>query len=218
MKTKKTKYVALDIGNVLCHVHTQPFLHLLSETFNITTEESKEFLQKFNYSHDLGLTTLEQELKNNFQVKSHVIIDKIITCWNDSVVPNTFVLDELTALKRKYDLKIALLSNIGIEHGSLMFEKLSHNNFINDAILHFSYFVGARKPTLLYYQSFLLQYPEFAGCVYVDDLKENLTMGSQLGFKSYLFNLHDPDYKHKFEEIKNLIIKSKNPEYCDIIF
>lgn len=217
MKNKKIKYVALDIGNVLCRVDTDPFLNLLSETFNISLEEAKEFMHNFNCTHDLGITTLAQEIKKVFGVKSPAIINKIIKNWNDSIIPDMFILENLHAMKRKYDLKIALLSNIGVEHADMMMDKLSPFNLINESILHFSCFVGARKPSLLFYQSFILQHPEFTGCVYVDDLKENLIMGAQLQFKPYLFNLHDVDYRQKFDEIQNLIIKSKSPECFDIM-
>lgn len=202
------KYIALDIGNVLCHVSAQPFLEILSETFNVTIPEASRFLRRFQQIHDLGYTTMEDELKDKFNVKSPVTIQKLVQAWNDSVTPNMHILDSLNSLRDKYNLQVALLSNIGVEHADMMEEKLSHNGFFPGAIKHFSCSVGARKPSIIYYQSFLFQYPQFKGCLYVDDLKENLIASEQLGFKTYHFTLEDPNYEEKVAEIEGLVVNS----------
>lgn len=202
------KYIALDIGNVLCTVSAAPFLDTLSETFNVTIPEASRFLKRFQQIHDLGYTTMEDELKDKFNAKSPVIIKKLVQEWNDSVQPNMHILDKLNGLRDKYNLQVALLSNIGVEHAAMMEEKLAHNGFFPGSIKYFSCFVGARKPSSIYYQSFLLQYPEFKGCLYVDDLKENLHASSPFGFKTFHFTLEDPNYENKVAEIENLIVNS----------
>ena len=200
------KYIALDIGNVLCHVSTEPFLEMLSETFNVTIPEASRFLKRFQQIHDLGYTTMEDELKDHFGVKSPVTIQKLVKGWNDSVFPNLHILDRLNDMRDRHNLQVALLSNIGVKHAAMMEEKLAHNGFFPGAIKHFSCFVGARKPSMIYYQSFLTQYPQFKGCLYVDDLKENLHASTAFGFQTYHFTLEDPDYESKVQEIEELVI------------
>lgn len=202
------KFIALDIGNVLCHVAAEPFLDLLSETFNITIPEAARFLKRFQQIHDLGYTTMEDELKDKFGVKSPVVLKKLVDAWNASVTPNMHILDKLNGLRSKYNLQVALLSNIGVEHAAMMEEKLAHNGFFPDAVKHFSCFVGARKPSMIYYQSFLMQNPEFKGCLYVDDLMENLLASTQFGFQIYKFTLEDPNYEDKVSEIESLVVNS----------
>ena len=202
------KYIALDIGNVLCYVETAPFLETLSETFNVTIPEASRFLKRFQQIHDLGYTTMEDELKDKFGVKSPVTIKRLVDAWNKSVYPNTYILDRLNSMRDKHNLQVALLSNIGMEHAAMMEEKLDHDGFFPGAVKYFSCFVGARKPSLIYYQSFIIQYPQFKGCLYVDDLLENLIASTQFGFQTYHFTLEDPKYEDKVSEIEDLIVNS----------
>lgn len=201
------RFIALDIGNVLCHVGAQPFIELVSETFNTTIPEAARFLRRFQQVHDLGYTTMEDELKDHFGAKSPAIINKLVQAWNDSVKPNDQMIDRLNEMRIKHKLQVALLSNIGVEHAEMMKTKLSEGGFFPGAIKHFSCFVGARKPSSIYYQSFLLQYPEFKGCLYVDDLMENLEASRAFGFKTFHFTLEDPNYPKKILEIEKLILE-----------
>ena len=181
------KYVALDIGNVLCHVDFKKFLDDLSEALNITLDDATYFLNRSQKLHDLGLTVMRDELKDHFKIRSPVTIDKLLASWNQCVYPDLNVLNMFNSLTEKHNLQVALLSNIGNEHAILMERALSHNGFFQNAIKHFSCHVGARKPTLLYYQSFLIEHPKFEGCVYIDDVVENLEAGSKFGFRPYHF-------------------------------
>lgn len=62
---------------------------------------------------------------------------------------------------------------------------------------------------MIYYQSFLWQYPEFKGCLYVDDLQENLNTGEKFGFKPYKLDLSEPiGIDEKILEIESLIINN----------
>ena len=159
------RYICLDIGNVLCKVNAQPFVELVSETFNTTLPEATRFLKRFQQIHDLGYTTMEDELKDHFAAKSPALIKKLVQAWNDSVVPDDFIIRQLNDMRDNDKLQVALLSNIGVEHAEMMKNKLAEGGFFPGAIKHFSCFVGARKPSSIYYQSFLLQYPEFKGVV-----------------------------------------------------
>ena len=93
-----------------------------------------------------------------------------------------------------FNTQVALLSNVGLEHAIVMEKILDHhhlhsNKFFSKCVKHLSCQVGARKPTKLYYQSFLQQHPEFEGAAYLDDLQENLDMGKEFGFRPYFFSL-----------------------------
>jgi FMN phosphatase YigB (HAD superfamily) len=202
------KFIAVDIGNVLCTVNAQPFLENLSETFNITIQEAQYFLKRFQRIHDLGHTTMEDELREKFNVKSKIIINKMVQSWNNSIMPYVPILNKFNELKSKYDLQVALLSNIGIEHAEMMEEKLKHNGFFSDAIKHFSCDVGIRKPSSIFYQSFILQYPKFKGCLYVDDLEDNLIAGAKFEFKPFKFDLDETlSVSEKILEIEKIIIE-----------
>lgn len=205
-------YIALDIGNVLCTVYTQPFIEYLSETFNVPLHEAQYFLKRFQRIHDLGYTTMEDELKEKFGARSQITIKKIVQAWNDSVVPYEPILDIFNDMRLRHGLKVALLSNIGVEHAEMMKEKLKHDGFLADSVKHFSCDVGARKPSSIYYQSFLLQYPNFQGCLYIDDLDENLEVGAKFGFKPFKFDLTGPDVNQKIYEIEQLIINTPKPK------
>lgn len=205
------KYICLDIGNVLCHVAAQPFIELISEEFNTTLPEASRFLKRFQQIHDLGYTTMEDELKDKFGAKSPVLLKKLVQAWNDSVRPNDEIITSLNKLREKHDLQVALLSNIGVEHAEMMKEKLSRGGFFPGVIKHFSCFVGARKPSLIFYQSFLMRHPEFKGCLYVDDLQENLDASEEFGFQTYRFSLEEDGFSEKINEIEKIIIgKDKN--------
>lgn len=214
----KKVYIALDIGNVLCNVSAMPFLENLSETFNVTIAEAHRFLKRFQQIHDLGYTTMEDELKDKFAVKSPVTIKRLVDAWNDSVTPCIPVIDRLNHLREHANLQVALLSNIGVEHAAMMEEKLQHGGFFPGSIKHFSCFVGARKPSMVYYQSFLFQHPQFKGCLYVDDLQENLDASKQFGFKTFHMSLEQPGVDDKIKEIEKIITtqvkeKPKNPRW-----
>lgn len=202
------KYIALDIGNVICHTDMEDFISTISSTFNVTLVEARRFLRSFQQIHDLGLTTLESQLRVWFDCKSEVISNRLVSQWMDSVKPNPVVCSTLRNLIEKHDVKVALLSNIGVEHAEMMQTKLA--GIYEPAIKHFSCFVGARKPTMLYYQSFLWQHPEFKDCLYLDDLHENLNASVQFGFKPYHFTLEEGDISDKMAKVEQVFIT--NPD------
>jgi FMN phosphatase YigB (HAD superfamily) len=207
-------YVCLDIGNVLCHVDFNVFLADVSESLNVTTEDAMYFLNRSQKLHDLGLTVMKDELRDHLKIKSQVTIDKLLLSWNNCITPNYKVLDMFNNLTEKFDFQVALLSNIGLEHSILMEKVLDHGPFFENALKHFSCYVGARKPTSLFYQSFLWDHPEFKGCVYVDDVVENLETGSKFGFRPYHLALDSMSVEKELLEIEKAILAGpSNP--CD---
>lgn len=184
-------YLALDIGNVLCHIDQVPFSREISESLNITISEADRFVSRFWELHDIGFTNINDELIDRLGVKSPIKRDKIIALWNAVISPNETVIDFINQLKSDYNVKIAFVSNMGIEHVKIMNTILGKGGLYSDAIKYFSCDVGARKPSYLYYQSFLSMYPEFKGCMYVDDRQKNVEAASLFDFKSYKFSLED---------------------------
>lgn len=197
------KYIALDIGNVICHADMTKFIDDISSTFNIPVVEATHWLRSFQQVHDLGLTTMENQLRGHFGCRSEPTIARLIDHWNSMIYPNKDVLDFLNGLE-KQEVKIALLSNIGVEHAEMMPDRLG--DLYHRSTKHFSCFVGARKPTLMYYQSFLLQYPEFKGCIYVDDLVINLEASKQLGFQTVHMSLEKDDVDYKLSLLSQLLM------------
>jgi len=215
----KGKFCAFDIGNVLVHSTFPEFLKKLSKQLNITLEEAEYFMNRTQKLHDLGCTKMADELRDHFKIRSSVTIDELIEEWKDVIKPDYFVLSWLDNLIKKHNLRVALVSNIGLEHAEQIGGLLSrlydpktnrwHDSSFGAAIKHFSCFVGASKPSLLYYQSFLQLYPEFKGCVYVDDLQENLDASKQFGFKTYRFALTEMDdwnFKAKMQGLEDFIL------------
>jgi FMN phosphatase YigB (HAD superfamily) len=200
------KFIALDIGNVIFNF-TYDIIPSLSKTLNISEQDALRFLKEIQPYLDLGLTTIEQELYQKFSIKSDSVIKRLIDVWEKSLTPNLNFINMLVDLKSTTNLQIALLSNIGFEHANLIKNCNEFASIYNDAVLYFSCYVGARKPCDLFYQSFLIQYPEFKGCLYIDDLTQNLVAGSKFKFKTHEFSLQDTDYNNKINEIKNLVLQ-----------
>lgn len=196
------KNLCLDIGNVLCAVDLSAYVNLLSLRLNLSIEEVWYFLNRVQRLHDLGLTNLNDELRDHFKIKSEIIINELDSVWSNSLTPNYNLINKITKLVDNNNIQLALLSNIGYEHAAFFNEKVSMPN----AIKHFSCFVGARKPTLLYYQSFLQKYPQFEGAVYVDDLQDNLNTGDKMNFSTVKFTLEE----------KKELLKTHTSEEADI--
>jgi FMN phosphatase YigB (HAD superfamily) len=225
------KYVAFDIGDVLCHCFEDKFLNAVSESANISIDESLRFFKRFWEHHDLGFTTIEDELKDKLHINSEVTINKINDCWMDTLKANDIMLEYLVNLmfidkslstNVRTNVQVALLSNIGKEHASKLkntFDDLLWNGYgtYDACVKHLSFEVGARKPSLIYYQSFLQMHPEFKGCVYVDDREENLITAEKLGFKSFKFSLKNYTKNHTISTNDEYKLKDKLIELKKLI-
>lgn len=187
------KYLTLDIGNVIARLDFDKFIATLSKAVNISRDEAFYFLSRTQRLHDVALTDLNEQFRESFKIKSELVIQELLEEWNKTIIPNKTVIEWMHKLIDTKDITIALLSNIGNEHAELMKTALSSIYKHKNIIKFFSCFCGARKPTLLYYHLFLTRYPEFSGCVYVDDNKENLKTGRFVGFRDIQFDLSSDD-------------------------
>lgn len=214
------KYAAFDVGNVLVHVDFPKFINKLSKTLNISVDDAVHFMNRSQKLHDLGLTVMRDELTDHLKIKSSVLIDELVEDWNNCIMPADWMLEKLDSMCKTHKLQVALLSNVGIEHAIRMKEILNHNGFFENAIKHFSCEVGARKPTLLYYQSFLQLHPKWQGCPYVDDLQENLDIGTQFGFKPFRLSLeeisgsnyNEDNFLEKMNDLENFLLQEDKPK------
>lgn len=196
----KYNHLALDVGNVLVKVDMTEFVGKISSLYGVSIDEACIFLRRSQKAHDLGLTSIKDEVKTYFGENSESVIDDILDCWNNSLTPNYDMLNMLASLELK---DMALLSNIGVEHAALMDTMLKYDGLYFNR--HFSCEVGARKPNKLFYQSFLMQYPKFEQCLYIDDLQENLDAGADFLEHTYRFSLHDPDVSGNIRRLKGHI-------------
>lgn len=206
-------YVCLDVGNVLVHVDFQIFIRDLSKQLNITLEEAEYFMNRTHALHDMGLTKMADELRDHFKIKSPLIMEDLLKSWDSVITPNYQMIIKMLSMMDRDDLKVALVSNVGLEHAGRMARILNHHGFFDRCVHHLSCYVGARKPTKLYYQSFLSQYPEFYGAAYLDDLQENLDASVPFGFRPMGFSLQE----HKpldiyLDSIEKFILQGNSEE------
>lgn len=201
-------YLAIDIGNVIVDMDFTNFLKELSVALNISKDEAYYFLERSQQLHDLGLTLIKSELKDHFKIRSEATIDKIMNEWANTLTPNKTVISWLEGLIDK-GVKIALLSNMGHEHYSIMRTLLGEKLYDN-SVRYFSCNVGARKPSLIFYHTFLSLYPDYRGSVYLDDNGDNIGVGNQFGFRAIqfdLFKINPTEVAGKVNEIEKEILK-----------
>lgn len=179
-----SKHVCFDIGNVLYHIDFEPLITRLSKEFNVPSCDVMRFLNSNQKKCDLGITSMEEEVAHHFEIKSDVILKEVCQLWLDSIRPENELIGLVSELLND-GYTVALLSNIGHEHKA----RVNENQVFDRCIKFFSCDVGARKPTTLYYKTFLDLHPEFAEALYVDDLLENLAMGEKFGLKPIEFAL-----------------------------
>lgn len=187
MSQEQQLHVAFDIGNVLAEIDLSKFTNKLKE-FIPPHEDPMFFLDNLQAMQDLGLTTIRQSLRHHHNINEPEAIEILIHAWNDIVKPNEMMLNFMDNL-RSEGVKIALLSNIGSEHAEFL--KRTCSKMFAGCVEHLSYEVGARKPSKIYYQSFLMDHAEWVGAIYLDDRPENLKVGKQYSFKSFKFCLDE---------------------------
>lgn len=204
-------HVAFDIGNVLCDLNLKIFTCHLQEIIDrqkipLSAWSWLESIQPFQ---DIGNTTVRQSLVAMMPNINSGLLNELINSWDKTVIPNETMLRFMENL-RSEGIQIALLSNMGKEHSTYLRSK--YPELFSNTKEHLSCDVGARKPTKLFYQSFLLDNSEFKGALYLDDLEENLKAGKKFAFKTYWFKLHEfreltlSKQKQELDQIKSFIL------------
>ena len=181
------KNVAFDLGNVIVRVDFEPFITEWRKQRLQVEESAETFFIDLQGQQDIGLTTVGRALKERFRLNADRI--KLLTdAWNEAISVSEVMVDFLQQLKSE-GYRVAILSNIGTEHAALMRRKFP--KIFDGCILHLSCEVGARKPTKLYFQSFMMDNPEFIDAAYVDDLSDNLTRAGNYGLRGFKFDLSE---------------------------
>lgn len=187
------KRIAFDIGNVICHVDLKKFTRkIVSLGIFPDSLTAWDFLTSIQASQDLGLNNIRSDF---FKLKCYPdILDYVVTAWYEVVTPSAPMLDFINELLNdRY--QIALLSNIGFDHAKTL--RYTCGSVFDRCIQHFSCEVGARKPSLLYYQSFILKHPDwFDNSIFFDDRPENIKASFPY-MNGNLFNLDDYENDEK---------------------
>lgn len=202
------KYLALDIGNVLCYIDFSTFLDKLKNVTGIHKYQLWENFNKFQKLQDVGHFSLKDILSLIYNINdcdNNVLID----LWNDTTLRfNLKILKFLSDLQNE-NVKIALLSNIGIDHANHFINFYNNRIVFSNTIKYFSCNYGLRKPNPIYYMNFLNIYPEFKGCLYLDDLPENIKTGKEFKFNSIRFDLNDyGDNLTAAENFKKIVLEN----------
>lgn len=175
--------IALDVGEVLVHVDFKDFF---AEFKRLGLKEDPfVFICDIQARQDIGIKTLRVSLRSKFGLIESQI-ESLMKAWNRSIQPDDDILDFVDGLK-KSGVKVAILSNMGFEHTAYIREE--YPRIFDGCELHLSCEVGARKPSKLYYQSFLMQHPKFNGCLFLDDRPENLVVAEKFGLIGRHFEL-----------------------------
>jgi FMN phosphatase YigB (HAD superfamily) len=198
------KCIAFDIGRVLVKVDFTRFLKVYSDLSLDQLDDPMAFLFDLHGQQDVGLTTIARAAKERFGIPSHQT-DALLEAWNEAIVPEPEMMGLIHAL-HKDGWNIALLSNMGLEHAAYLRENLPDLFEMCEA--HLSCDVGARKPSKLFFQSFLMDHPKYRGCIFVDDLEQNRKVANFYGFRSYDFNMENGDLE-RLDDLKKAIADYK---------
>lgn len=198
------KYIAFDLGNVIFDFDMGPFYETASD-FGVDVDDLS-FYRKIIEKAEFCGTELKDLLEYKF---SKGVTDQLLLKWREGLKPNHHMLLFLESLGR--DFEIAFLSNIGWEHLRYL-EDVYPNVMRLASHKHMSCEVGVAKPGILFFQSFLLQHPEYSNCIYLDDREENVISAYRCGFNSIRFSLDDYEnddrLKDRLEEIKQNLLGS----------
>lgn len=186
-----------DIGNVLFHVNFDNFNKRLND-LNIhlqNTSKLKTFVNDIQNHQDLGIVNLEQALRHHLSIDEK-FIPSLIEEWNNCLQPNQMMLDFFQKIKAPNfypdywftSAKIAVASNIGEDHLRYLTDK--YPEVFKGVDMFISSKIGARKPSSLFFQSIILEQPQYKGALFIDDRKENLEAASKY-FQTYHFDLEE---------------------------
>lgn len=212
-------HIAFDLGNVLFHVDFKPFydqcdlmgFRRRDVDLLVRTSDYLDFTGVLRFSH-----ALERFYVDNYYNSTSIEHDmrSLMTAWNDCV----YIDDDMARFVENLHsdgVKIALLSNIGKDHASTIEEKYTQF-FKHIYYRHYSFECGAAKPTKLFFQSFLLDKPEFTGCVFLDDKIENVKSAANYNFIARQFDIekftNKASLKRYLKDLREQLLSSQPSE------
>lgn len=194
-----------DIGNVLFHVNFDLFNKRLND-LNIhfqNTSKLKTFVNDIQAHQDLGIVNLDQALRHHLGVDDK-FIPALVEEWNKCLQPNEKMFELFQKIKSSkfyseftlINPRIAIASNMGIDHYNYLTNQ--YPNLFKGVDMFISSKIGARKPSNLFFQSIIIDYPEYKGALFIDDRKENLEIASRY-FQTYHFDLEQLSNSSKLD-------------------
>jgi len=197
------KYIAFDLGNVIFDFDEGPFYDE-AENVGINVCSFSLYMKTIYKLEFCGAELkdlLEFKLRDYFNYKT--ITERLLKKWREGLTPNHNMVSFLKSLSLCNDVNVAFLSNMGWEH--LRYIEAVYPEVMNLAKhKHMSCEVGVAKPGILFFQSFLLQHPEYSNCIYLDDREENVIAAIKCGFNSIQFSLDD--YKNDEQALNNRLM------------
>lgn len=190
-------FLCLDLGNVLFEIDREPFKKSLAPF----CKSPQRFIDDTDALIDTGLLTLEQAIRMYRCLPPHDDASSFLGPWCAALKPNFRMMSWVRGLKLA-GIKIAILSNIGIDHAA--FVKKTWPELFEGCRLHLSCEVGVRKPSKLYFQSFVQKNKPWKSAVYLDDKPENCSIGQEYGLRSLNFKLEEFINKSNEEQSKEL--------------
>lgn len=180
------KRVALDIGNVICQVYLDRFYNaMIQHKLVEQMKEAEAFVDGIQGPQDVGLYTVTQAIRRFYPSVTLAQLDYLHDAWMSTIEISKPAAKMIESLIDE-GFTVALLSNMGRDHMNY----ITKQSFADDCIQWFSCKVGARKPTALYYQSFLLQY-DWKNVPFFDDRLENVEAAVDMGLNGKLFSILD---------------------------
>lgn len=182
------RYIAFDLGNVLCRLDLDLFVNeLVEQGLFKNYNEGNRFLESVQGKQDIGIINIETALFTFFPGLDAGLLSYLKAKWLETLLPIEYMNVLLNSLVEN-GFKIALLSNIGFEHAEFLRKACP---IYSSCIQFFSCEVGARKPSMIYFKTFLEEYPEFKFRPYFDDRIENVDSANRNGLLGIQFNIHD---------------------------
>ena len=202
--------ICFDLGNVIIECDVDKFYDQMKDYFS--EEKYKQLIAMrdiIQTQHDLGIMTYRNFFEHFDASLSKENLNQILQLWDDAIQPNKEMVDMIYDFKKNHGKNsTAFLSNVGFEHSQKLLKTCP--DLFQDSLIHFSYQVGARKPTKLYFQSFLNEVPKHikSNHLFIDDREDNCMMAQNLGFLSFQFSLKD-DLNNKIKMKKMQVLMER---------
>ena len=190
VNNKSIEVIFFDIGGVLLHIHPEKMLKHISMITSVPFEiVKKNFPEDDHDTYERGQITDSDWFKlykNSLPINNNLTENQFWEAWSMLLGDETDVIDILIRLKKSY--KIWILSNTNSRHIKNEIEnKYVFPKLVDGAI--YSYDVGHRKPEQKIYQIACERAqidPE--RCVFIDDLKDNISGAINAGLNSIHYN------------------------------
>jgi len=183
--------VIFDFGNVICSLDNNIFLKKISHFTNKPVSRLKQLI----YGEPDLLNKYETGLIDSRQFYLDIVglcglsmnMEEFRTAYTGIFTPISGTYDVIKKLKSSY--KLGLLSNTS--HWDFQLGIRPTEVFQCFDTVTLSYEVKAMKPSARIFQDALEKLElEPGDCVYIDDIQENVTAASRLGFKAFRYTNH----------------------------